>query len=106
MGKIAISITVDPQVYFAIRKDPKFNVSGFCNEQLRRVLNVKELEIPDEEETIKEAISKRSAEMTILETKYNEMKEKRLKEEKEKKKKDLEMEIWRRKSLPGYTPQR
>lgn len=82
MAKINMNISVDPEVYFEIKRDTGFNVSGFCNEQLKKALNIKELKIPEEEILLKESISQRQAELTILEQKHAKILKKRSEEEK------------------------
>ena len=80
--KIRIDITIGLSTYIAIQRKKDFNVSGFCDEALKKALDVKAFDIPKEEVDIDDVIIQRQAELTILEKRKNELADARIKEAK------------------------
>ena len=80
--KIRIDITISINTYLAIQKKRDFNVSGFCDEALKKALDVKAFDIPKEEQDVDDVIIQKQTELTLLEKRKEEMKKGREKEAK------------------------
>lgn len=80
MPKTITSITLDLEILLAVRNKKDFNLSQFCNEALRKALNIKKTDIPEAENELNEKITSIKVELQLLEHKRKELEEKRKKE--------------------------
>ena len=80
MGSIR-SINIDPIVDLALKSKPEFNVSKFCNEALKKALDIKDTDIPKEEKELDIRIAEQRIKLQMLESKKDELSETRKKEE-------------------------
>jgi len=75
------SINIDPIVDLALKSKPEFNVSKFCNEALKKALDIKDTDIPKEEKELDIRIAEQRIKLQMLESKKDELSETRKKEE-------------------------
>jgi hypothetical protein len=80
MAKTVRTITIDTEVDIAIRRSQGFNVSQFCNESLRTALNVKDIQLSEEEHLLSTDIAEERIKLQMMEKKLEELVCKRKKE--------------------------
>ena len=80
MKKTNTSITIDYDILVAVRSKKDFNMSQFCNDALRKALDIKKRELPEAESKIVDRLTDLKIETQLLEKKKQELEEAREKE--------------------------
>jgi hypothetical protein len=78
--KVKMNITVGINTYMALKRSNGFNVSNFCDEALRKALDVKDIDLSLEESDIDDVIVQKQSELVLLEERKKELVSEREKE--------------------------
>lgn len=80
MSKAQRNITLSVEVDLALKSKPDFNVSKFCDEALRKALDIKDINIPKEEKELNISIAEGRIKLQMMEKKLSELADARKKE--------------------------